>query len=170
MIGSSVTMTGVVAAVLLIVVVVLAYGVCYKISKDNEAHPTRPALPEIQNIVPAPKMKPPKKEESRWTEWKLFTATAYTNRDEGCNDTTATGLELVPISRVVAVDPRVIPLHSHVEIRGLGVFYAEDKGQAINGSMVDIFMWANCDDDVQTALQFGLRRVQLRWKPPDSSD
>lgn len=121
-------------------------------------------LPRVKNTPPTPIMKPPKKN-SGWSRWELFTVTAYTNRDEGCSDTTATGLMLSPVSRVVAVDPRVIPLHSYVEIVGLGVFYAEDKGGLISGNVVDVFMWADDESGVEAALRFGLRKALVRWKP-----
>lgn len=42
--------------------------------------------------------------------------------------------------KTIAVDPRVIPLHSIVYIEGLGYFVAEDTGSAIKGNKIDIFV------------------------------
>lgn len=51
---------------------------------------------------------------------------------------TATGIW--PYPGVVATDPAVIPLGSHLRIAGLpGVFLAADTGGAIRGARVDVF-------------------------------
>lgn len=42
--------------------------------------------------------------------------------------------------KTIAVDPRVIPLHSIVYIEGLGYYVAEDTGSAIKGNKIDIFV------------------------------
>jgi 3D (Asp-Asp-Asp) domain-containing protein len=52
---------------------------------------------------------------------------------------------------VVAVDPAVIPLGSHVRIAGLpGTYRAEDTGGGIHGAHLDVFMDSRAD-----ALRFG---------------
>ncbi|MDQ7789662.1 MAG: 3D domain-containing protein, partial [Clostridia bacterium] len=61
---------------------------------------------------------------------------------------------------VVAVDPKVIPLGSQVEIVGLGVFSAEDVGGNIKGNRVDIFMPSRGE-----ALHWGVRAVEVRVIP-----
>ena len=99
------------------------------------------------------------KEEARQVTWKEYEATAYTHRDAGCNLLTKTEFQLAPNARVVAVDPRFIPLGSIVEIEGFGKFYALDIGGAIKGSRIDIYFW-----DKGEALEFGRRRVKLRWR------
>lgn len=54
---------------------------------------------------------------------------------------TATGIW--PRWGVVAVDPRVIPLGSHLTISGMrGVFTAADTGGAVIGAHVDVFCWS----------------------------
>jgi len=53
---------------------------------------------------------------------------------------------------MIAVDPKVIPLHSLVRIAGLGEFVAEDIGGAIKGKRIDIFMRNHRD-----ALEFGVQ-------------
>ncbi|MDG5789864.1 3D domain-containing protein [Evansella sp. AB-P1] len=92
-------------------------------------------------------------------EWRSFKATAYTAYCTGCSGITFTGVDLRnnPDAKVIAVDPRVIPLGSYVEVRGHGTFLAADTGGAIIGNKIDIFMPNRSD-----ALRFGLRDVQIR--------
>lgn len=82
-------------------------------------------------------------------------ATAYTPFLEGAGSGyTATG---VPARRgVVAVDPRVIPLGSHVYIPGYGHAIAADTGGDIKGSRIDV-----CIDTYQEAIIFGRRSVTV---------
>jgi murein DD-endopeptidase MepM/ murein hydrolase activator NlpD/3D (Asp-Asp-Asp) domain-containing protein len=71
-------------------------------------------------------------------------ATAYGPDCGGCSGITATGINVrtPPVPKIIAVDPRVIPLHSEVELidngTSMGVFYAEDTGGAIIGKHIDI--------------------------------
>ena len=85
-------------------------------------------------------------------------ATAYTAYCVGCSGITFTGLDLRnnPDKKVIAVDPKVIPLGSMVEVEGYGVFVAGDIGGAIKGNKIDIFMPVRSD-----ALKFGRRMVQI---------
>jgi len=39
----------------------------------------------------------------------------------------------------IAVDPKIIPMHSIVYIPGIGVRYAEDTGGAVKGTHIDVF-------------------------------
>lgn len=57
---------------------------------------------------------------------------------------------------VVAVDPRVIPLHSLLYIEGYGFAIAADRGSAIKGNRIDL-----CKDSRWEALQFGRRQVRV---------
>ena len=88
-----------------------------------------------------------------------FWATAYTHRDAGCNKLTKTEFRLSPQARIVAVDPNHIPLGSTVEIKGYGIYYAEDIGGAIKGNRIDIFHWS-----YEEAMEFGRREVEIRWR------
>lgn len=92
-------------------------------------------------------------------DWTTFESTAYTAYCSGCSGTTSTGLDLRsnPNQRVVAVDPRVIPLGSKIEIKGMGTYTAADIGGAIKGRKIDIFMPSRSD-----ALAWGRRNIQLR--------
>jgi 3D (Asp-Asp-Asp) domain-containing protein len=81
-------------------------------------------------------------------------ATAYTANCSGCSGTTATGQHAG--HGIVAVDPRVIPLGSHLYIPGYGKAVAGDTGGAIHGNRVDLGF--NSDAD---AMQFGRRPVTV---------
>lgn len=41
---------------------------------------------------------------------------------------------------IIAVDPRVIPLHTHLYVPGYGHGYAEDTGSAVKGRHVDVWV------------------------------
>lgn len=43
-------------------------------------------------------------------------------------------------NKTIAVDPKVIPLHSIVYIQNLGYFVAEDTGGLIKGNKIDIYV------------------------------
>lgn len=81
-------------------------------------------------------------------------ATAYTARCSGCSGTTAMGQ---PAGQgIVAVDPSVIPLGSHLYIPGYGHALAGDTGGAIRGNRIDLGMNSTSD-----AFQFGTRNVTV---------
>lgn len=69
-------------------------------------------------------------------------ATSYNENCPGCDEWTATGRH---VNRgIVAVDPKVIPLHTRLYIPGYGFAQAEDVGGAIKGNKVDLYFepWA----------------------------
>ena len=57
----------------------------------------------------------------------------------------------------IAVDPKIIPLGSLVEIEGLGVFRAEDTGGAIKGKRIDI--WCR---NHQIAQHLGVKKLNVK--------
>ncbi len=79
-------------------------------------------------------------------------ATAYTAGCSGCSGVTASGQRAG--HGIVAVDPRVIPLGSHLYIPGYGHAVAGDTGGAIHGNRVDLGFNSPAD-----AMQFGRRSV-----------
>ena len=79
-------------------------------------------------------------------------ATAYTAGCYGCSGVTKSGQRAG--HGIVAVDPQVIPLGSHLYIPGYGQAIAGDTGGAIHGNRVDLGFNSNSD-----ALQFGRRSV-----------
>ena len=72
--------------------------------------------------------------------------------------TSATGTHVAP--GTVAVDPRVIPLHSRLVIPGYGRGVALDTGSAIKGARLDVW-FASC----ARARQWGVRRLRVRVIP-----
>ena len=112
----------------------------------------------VNKPVPAATKTRPVKE-IKWSSWQEFEATAYTSHDAGCNHLTKTEYYLVPGSKVVAVDPKVIPLGSRVEIWGMGIYYAVDIGGAIKGKRIDLWY-----EELDDALEFGRRTIKLRWE------
>jgi len=90
--------------------------------------------------------------EENKSEWKKFFITGYTanSGEQGTNEILATMFNL-DLSRVqnlpiIAVDPKIIPLYSIVEIKDLGVFIALDTGGLIKGNRIDVLC-----QDVETA-------------------
>ena len=73
-----------------------------------------------------------------------------TNSPKGSR--TATG-HIPREGRTVAVDPKLIPLHSIIYVEGLGTFVAEDVGGAVKGKHLDIYI-----SDHQRALNLGTLR------------
>lgn len=86
-------------------------------------------------------------------------ATAYTAYCNGCSGKTATGINLRanPNAKVIAVDPKVIPLGSKVYVEGYGYAVAGDTGGAIKGNKIDLFISSK-----SKALDFGRKTVQVK--------
>jgi len=81
-------------------------------------------------------------------------ATAYTAGCYGCSGITAIGR---PAGHgIVAVDPRVIPLGTHLYIPGYGYALAGDTGGAIRGNRIDLGF-----NSLHDALLFGRREVTV---------
>ncbi|MEQ8188613.1 MAG: 3D domain-containing protein, partial [Candidatus Eremiobacterota bacterium] len=85
-------------------------------------------------------------------------ATAYEPSAKSCgpfaSGYTATGLPAR--YGVVAVDPYVIPLGSHLYVEGYGYAIAADKGTAITGNRIDL-----CFDTYEDAINYGRRTVKV---------
>lgn len=94
-------------------------------------------------------------------EWQNFEATAYC-----VFGITRTG---VWVHRgIIAVDPKVIPLGSIVEIKAgdySGIYTAMDTGTLIKGKIIDVYV-----PDFEEAIRFGRKKIKLRilrkgWSP-----
>ncbi|GGI18365.1 G5 and 3D domain-containing protein [Gottfriedia solisilvae] len=86
-------------------------------------------------------------------------ATAYSPYDAGMSGITATGINIRknPNTKLIAVDPDVIPLGSKVWVEGYGVAIAGDTGGAIDGRRIDILMPTKDE-----CFDFGRRTVKIR--------
>ncbi|MBV7505254.1 cell wall-binding protein [Bacillus sp. sid0103] len=84
------------------------------------------------------------------------TATAYSPEESG--NITAAGYNIGkhPNMKLIAVDPRVIPLGKKVWVEGYGVAVAGDTGGAIKGHKIDVLMPTR-----SKCLQFGRKTVKI---------
>lgn len=100
-------------------------------------------IPDRTEIVNAP---------SRGTRTKTITATYYT----WTGNQTKTGT-WPKEGRTVAVDPKVIPLGSHLIIDGVGGYIAEDTGGLIQGDKIDIYKTSRNE-----CIQLGVKKVKVQ--------
>ncbi|MER1999998.1 MAG: ubiquitin-like domain-containing protein, partial [Lysinibacillus sp.] len=86
-------------------------------------------------------------------------STAYTPYCAGCSGVTATGINVRANTgiKVVAVDPRVIPLGSKVWVEGYGYAIAGDTGGAIKGHKIDILVHSKSE-----AYKWGRKKVRIK--------
>ncbi len=92
------------------------------------------------------------------TEFYVNT-TAYTAYCNGCSGRTATGFDLRanPNAKVIAVDPRIIPLGTKVYVEGYGYAIASDTGGSIKGYKIDVFFPTKAE-----AFRWGVRKVKIK--------
>ncbi|MDC7770243.1 LysM peptidoglycan-binding domain-containing protein [Priestia megaterium] len=127
-----------------------------KPSTPSPAAPSTPSTSAQSTSTPAPA---PVQESKSVSKEITVEATAYTAYCAGCSGITATGIDLRsnPNRKVIAVDPRVIPLGSRVYVEGYGEAIAGDTGGAIKGTRVDLFMSSQ-----SSALNWGRKTVKLQ--------
>ena len=125
-------------------------GVCgaatyHVLSGGEEYDPVALGIPEEHNTMQV----------SRGSGRTVYvSATGYSAFDPGNGNRTATG---TPLRRgVIAVDPSVIPLGTHVFIPGYGEAIAEDVGSAIHGYRIDVAF-----DTHAEALMFGRQDLEI---------
>jgi 3D (Asp-Asp-Asp) domain-containing protein len=88
----------------------------------------------------------------------LMEATAYDPGPDSCGPQ-ATGRTFTGMHAgygIAAVDPRVIPLGTHLYVEGYGYAIAADIGSAIKGYRIDL-----CFPTREEALRFGRRKVRV---------
>ncbi|WP_078410465.1 LysM peptidoglycan-binding and 3D domain-containing protein [Priestia abyssalis] len=121
-------------------------------SVTNVPEPAPTPQPTAQQSSPQPAEQASGKEIT-------MTATAYTANCEGCSGITATGINLKenPDTKVISVDPSVIPLGSKVFVEGYGEAIAGDTGSAIQGNKIDIFFSSH-----EQAVQWGVKTVNVK--------
>ena len=97
-------------------------------------------------------------------DWQIFEATAYTSKDEGCNNISYIGMNIEKWSKYFnfcAVDPDVIPLGSIVIVQLNNEeipFLAVDTEAAIKGKKLDLYI-----NDKIKAFEFGRQNVIVRF-------
>lgn len=94
----------------------------------------------------------------KYKEYRML-ATAYTANCRGCSGITASGFNLKknPNAKVIAVDPRIIPLGTKVHVQGYGDAVAADTGGSIKGHKIDVFYSTK-----SKALNWGRRTVTVK--------
>lgn len=132
---------------------------------------TKESVPATKESAPATKESTPTTKDDATTKesasktndtagLKVITmeASAYTASCNGCTGITATGINLKenPNTKVISVDPSVIPLGSKVNVEGYGVAIAGDTGGAIKGNRIDVFI-----PNKQDAIKFGRKQVKV---------
>ncbi len=133
---------------------------------DEPAHMVAAASTIARSSPPSDTSEKPKiivsssiEEPTSFEEEMTVTATAYTAYCAGCSGTTAYGIDLRanPNQKVIAVDPRVIPLGTKVWVEGYGEAIAGDTGGAIKGNKIDVFI-----PSYDSAMAWGVKQVKLR--------
>ncbi|PET68693.1 peptidoglycan-binding protein [Bacillus sp. AFS001701] len=128
----------------------------------ESAPATKESAPVTKESVPAAKESAPTSEsktnDSAGLKVITMEASAYTASCKGCTGITATGINLKenPNTKVISVDPSVIPLGSKVNVEGYGVAIAGDTGGAIKGNRIDVFI-----PNKQDAINFGRKQVKV---------
>ena len=91
-------------------------------------------------------------------DWFYFVATGYSPDDasQGTGQKTSTGKSAS--EGIIAVDPKIIPYGTKIEIKDTGYFIAEDCGSKIKGNRIDIYF-----DSKAKAEEFGKQGVWVRF-------
>lgn len=83
---------------------------------------------------------------------KNVSLTAYSSEEDGIGTKTASGTRVTE-GRTIAVDTKVIPMGWWVYIEGIGFRRAEDRGGAIKGNKIDVYI-----DSLKEAKRFGRKK------------
>ncbi|MGN7476450.1 3D domain-containing protein [Solibacillus silvestris] len=86
-------------------------------------------------------------------------ASAFTAYCKGCSGKTAYGIDLKkdPNIKLIAVDPKVIPLGTKVWVEGYGIAVAGDTGGSIKGNRIDVFVKTK-----KIAYNWGRKKVEIK--------
>ncbi|SDM48613.1 3D domain-containing protein [Sediminibacillus halophilus] len=124
----------------------------------KETDTDKAAEPEENKTEPAASKPAPESKQEADGKVVTVESTAYTSDCAGCSGITATGVNLNenPNAKVIAVDPKVIPLGSRVYVEGYGEAIAADTGGAIQGNRVDLHVPTKSE-----AYDWGRRTVEV---------
>ena len=95
-------------------------------------------IPETDEVMPEDELSAGESTEVSKKYLGKFELSFY-SKEQFPNSPTSTGV-MPEVGRTVAVDPKVIPYGTSIEIDGFGVRVAEDTGGAIKGKKLDIFV------------------------------
>ena len=96
--------------------------------------------------------------------WELYQCTGYTSLDEGCNNISVIGLDILKWSKYFnfcAVDNQLIPYGSVVLVKfgtGIEPFLAVDVGGAVRGKHLDLYF----GNDLNKAFGFGVKGLEVK--------
>lgn len=136
------SMNGKVIGRILLILLIIAFFIPAFISKKEEQKQEAITQSKQEAVVEIPSNYLGEFSISHYCSCPICTGTAKGSR-------TATG-HIPREGRTVAVDTKLIPLHSIVYVEGLGTFVAEDVGGGVKGKHLDIYI-----DDHQRALNLG---------------
>ncbi|GMB10080.1 G5 and 3D domain-containing protein [Thermolongibacillus altinsuensis] len=128
-----------------------------KLVKKEMIKPSKNRIVAVgTKVVPQPLVSRGREE---FAQELYVTATAYTAYCGGCSGKTATGVNLRanPNAKVIAVDPRIIPLGTKVYVEGYGYAIAADTGSAVKGYKIDVFF-----PNKSKAFKWGIKRVKIK--------
>ncbi|PDZ53515.1 enterotoxin, partial [Bacillus cereus] len=136
-----------------------------EIAKAKEEEKAREIAREIAKAKEEERAKEASKNNIQSAKRELtVVATAYTadpseNGTYGGRVLTAMGHDLTanPNMRIIAVDPKVIPLGSKVWVEGYGEAIAGDTGSAIKGNRIDVLMGSK-----SKAMNWGRQTVKVK--------
>jgi 3D (Asp-Asp-Asp) domain-containing protein len=121
----------------------LSDGKTYEGAADEEERPRKKAKASHHEVAAIPSGRA-----------MYVSASGYSAYDPGNSKHTASGT--LVRHGVIAVDPNVIPLGTHVFIPGYGDAVAEDIGGSIHGQRIDVAF-----DTHEEALAFGRRDLEI---------
>lgn len=148
-------------AIIAITAILIATG--YFLDSRKQEQTTAIPEPEIKIVKEFEVVEVVKEVEVSELEWSIFTVTAYTQQDLGCDNYTAIGLNLdkawVDYFNLVAVDPDIIPYGKTVFIKtdsGIIEALAVDTGGRIVGKRLDLYM-----ETLEEAYSWGVQELEV---------
>ncbi|MEY8351365.1 cell wall-binding protein EntA [Bacillus cereus] len=128
-------------------------------AKAEEKAPVAQAKPAAKPVVKAAETNAPSGGRELTVEATAYTAHPSENGTYGGRVLTAMGHDLTanPNMKMIAVDPKVIPLGSKVWVEGYGEAIAGDTGGAIKGNRIDVLVGSDA-----AANKWGRKTVKVK--------